>query len=90
MTQYELIVEIARKADITQKEAKAVLNATVSTITEHVSKGDKVCLYGFGTFQTKTRPAHTGLNPRTHEKVEIPERTRPIFLASKGFKDIVN
>ena len=36
-----------------------------------VKQGDKVALLGFGTFSVNERPARTGINPATKEKIQI-------------------
>ena len=54
-----------------------------------VSYTHLVSLVGFGTFETRERPARTGLNPRTKESIEIPATVVPAFKAGKGLKDAV-
>ena len=44
-------------------------------------KEDKVALIGFGTFSVAEKPARTGINPRTKEKIEIPARKAVKFKA---------
>jgi DNA-binding protein HU-beta len=51
--------------------------------------GDKVALVGFGTFETRERPARKGRNPRTKEEITIPATTAPAFKAGKALKDAV-
>ena len=40
-----------------------------------------VALIGFGTFSVAEKPARTGINPRTKEKIEIPARKAVKFKA---------
>ena len=44
---------------------------------------------GFGKFEVKSRPARTGVNPKTREKIQIPESKSPSFKAAKALKDAV-
>ena len=53
MNKEELVQEVAKKANVTQKEAAEVLNALVETVQITVAKGEKVTLVGFGTFELK-------------------------------------
>ena len=62
MNKEELVQEIAKKASVTQKEAAEVLGALIETIQKTVSKGKKVTLVGFGTFEARKRAARIGRN----------------------------
>ena len=90
MNKEELVQEISKKAKVTQKEAGEVLNALVDTIQKTVSKGKKVTLVGFGTFESRKRAARTGRNPQTGKEISIPAKTVPVFSAGKNFKTVVN
>ena len=90
MNKEELVQEISKKAKVTQKEAGEVLNALVETIQKTVSKGKKVTLVGFGTFESRKRAARTGRNPQTGKEISIPAKTVPVFSAGKKFKTAVN
>lgn len=90
MNKTELAAAVAAKAELSKKDAEAAVSAVIESITDALADGDKVSLIGFGTFDVKTRAARTGLNPRTKEKIEIPESKAPSFKAGKAFKDAVN
>ena len=89
MNKEELVQEISKKAKVTQKEAGEVLNALVDTIQKTVSKGKKVTLVGFGTFESRKRAARNGRNPQTGKEISIPAKTVPVFSAGKKFKELV-
>ena len=89
MNKEELVQEISKKAKVTQKDAGEVLNALVDTIQKTVSKGKKVTLVGFGTFEPRKRAARTGRNPQTGAAIKIPAKTVPVFSAGKRFKETV-
>ena len=90
MNKTELIAAVAAKAGLTKKDAERVINATFETITESLSKGDKVQVSGFGICEVRAREARTGRNPRTKETIQIPATCTPVFKASKALKDIVS
>lgn len=90
MNKEELVQEISKKANVTQKDATEVLNALMSTIEKTVSKGKKVTLVGFGTFEARKRAARTGRNPQTGAAIKIAAKTAPVFVAGKKFKEIVD
>ena len=90
MNKTELIAEVAEKAGLSKKDAEKALTAVVDSITAAVVKGEKVQLVGFGTFETKTRAAREGRNPRTGKTIKIAASKYPAFSAGKAFKDSVN
>jgi len=89
MNKGELVDAIATRAEWTKKDVSIVLDATIATIIEAVSSGDKVSLVGFGTFERRDRQAREGRNPKTGETMMIPATQVPAFSAGKGFKDRV-
>ncbi len=89
MNKGELVDQIAEKANVTKKEADAILSAAVESIMEAVAEGDKVTLVGFGTFERRDRQAREGRNPQTGQTISIPASKVPAFSAGKGFKDAV-
>ena len=89
MNKTELIAAIAAKAELSKKDAEKALNAAIDSITAALVEGDKVQLVGFGSFETKTREARTGRNPRTGEDIQIAASRTPAFKAGKALKDKV-
>ncbi|MBE9166767.1 HU family DNA-binding protein [Pleurocapsales cyanobacterium LEGE 06147] len=89
MNKGELVDQIAQRATVTKKQADAVLSAAIEAIMEAVSEGDKVTLVGFGSFERRHRKEREGRNPKTGEKMSIPETMVPAFSAGKLFKDKV-
>ena len=89
MNKTELIAAIAAKAELSKKDAEKALNATIDTITAALAEGEKVQLVGFGSFETKTREARTGRNPRTGENIEIAASRMPTFKAGQALKNKV-
>ena len=89
MNKAELINSVAATAEVSKKEAEAVITATLDAITAALKEGDKVQLVGFGSFEVKKRAAHIGRNPKTKESSEIPASVVPVFKAGKALKDAV-
>ncbi len=91
MNKSELIAALVEKAELSsKKDAEKVLNAFVDVVTESLTKGEKVQLIGFGTFDVKSRPARKARNPRTGEEIKIAASKAPAFKAGKALKDKVN
>ncbi|MCI2055945.1 MAG: HU family DNA-binding protein [Oscillibacter sp.] len=89
MNKAELINAVAASADVSKKDAEAVVSATLDAITAALVKGDKVQLVGFGSFEVKKRAARMGRNPKTKEAIKIPASKVPTFKAGKALKDEV-
>ena len=90
MNKGELVAALAAKTELSKKDSEAALNALVEVIGDTIAKGEKVQLIGFGTFESKARPARTARNPRTGEEVKIAASKAPAFKAGKALKDKVN
>jgi DNA-binding protein HU-beta len=71
MNKGELIEAIASEAKMTKAEAQRALDATITTISKALKKGDKVALIGFGSFSVAKRAARTGRNPQTGKEIKI-------------------
>lgn len=86
----ELIKSISERIDITQKEVDMVLSEFQDVVKETLTKGDKVQLVGFGTFEVVERAAREGRNPQTGEKMMFKSSKSPKFKVGKALKDAVN
>lgn len=89
MNKAELVADVADRAGLTKRDAEKAVNAVVDSIEGALTKGDKVSLVGFGTFEVRTRAARTGRNPRTGQSLEISSSKVPAFKAGKALKDTV-
>lgn len=90
MNKTELIAEVAKKADISRKDAEQAVTAMLNTIIEEVAEGREVRIVGFGTFECRERKERMGTNPHSLDKIVIPASKVPAFKAGKGFKDTVD
>lgn len=90
MNKSELINAVAVSAEVSKKEAEAVITAALDAITAALKEGDKVQLVGFGSFEVKKRAARVGRNPKTKETIEIPASRVASFKVGKALKDAVS
>ena len=90
MNKGELVAALAAKTELSKKDSEAALNGLIEVIGDTIAKGEKVQLIGFGTFESKERPARTARNPRTGAEVKIAASKAPAFKAGKALKDKVN
>lgn len=55
-----------------------------------LSEGQRIEIRGFGSFSLHHRPPRIGRNPKTGEKVPLPEKYVPHFKPGKELRDRVN
>ncbi len=90
MTKQEFVDAIARKTDLSRKDASKAVDAFLETVTESLKQGQDVTFTGFGKFSTQRRAARQGVNPRDpSQKVTIPAATVPKFSAGSSLKSAV-
>jgi len=81
---------MAKDAGITQKAADLALKAVVGAIHDSLKGSEaSIRIADLGTFKLSTRKARSGVNPRTGQKMQIPERVVPSFTAAKALKESV-
>ncbi len=89
MNKMQLVNEVAKRSGLTKKDAKSAVDAVFAAIKDALSKGQKVRLIGFGTFEVRKRESRKGKNPRTGQTITIPARKIPAFRASSDLKKAV-
>jgi DNA-binding protein HU-beta len=55
-----------------------------------LTRGKRVQITGFGTFEPRKRKRRKGRNPQTGTVIDIPASKVPAFSAGKALKDCVN
>ena len=93
MSKAEFIANIADAGDMSNAEAKRVVELVFGEIEnglKRAKKDGKFTIGTFGTFTISKRSARKGRNPRTGEAIQIAASKRPKFKAGKGLKDAVN
>ena len=90
MTKAELVARVAAKMPLTKKQTEVIVDLFLNSITDALSRGDKVELRGFGSFRIRQRRARQGRNPKTGDLVPIAAKRVPFFKAGKNLQEIVN
>ena len=85
----DLIAKVAETAELNKKQAALVVNTVFETISESLSKGEKVQIIGFGSFDVRERAERKGRNPQTGAELVIPASKVPGFKAGKALKEVV-
>ena len=71
-------------------QAKAALDAMLTTVGGALKDGQKVALIGFGTFQVVKKNARQGINPATKQKIKIAAKKVVKFKAGADLAKKVN
>ena len=90
MNKAELAEEVSGKTGLTKKVTQNVIDTVIEAIGDTLSRGEKVTLVGFGTFQVASRKARRGVNPRTRESINIPAKKVSKFVPGKILKEKID
>ena len=72
-----------------KKDLEKFTNIILNEIKRTLKRGDRVELRGFGVFFTNTQKASIRRNPKTGEKVNVPEKKTIHFkMAKEMFKKL--
>jgi nucleoid DNA-binding protein len=89
VTKVDLIKKIVAKTNKPTKDITEILNATLESIRDSLQNGNDVRLINFGVFSVRKSAAHSGINPHTREKMDVPEKMRVKFTPGKDLNDAV-
>jgi len=90
MNKAELVESVAEATGASKAAAAASVDAVLDSITKALTKGDKVALTGFGSFEVRNRAARTARNPQTGATIQVKASKAPAFKAGAGLKSAVN
>jgi len=91
MTKSELIARLAeRNPRLVARDADEAVNTMLDAMTEALSTGQRIEIRGFGSFALNYRPPRVGRNPKSGEKVQVPEKRVPHFKAGKELRERVD
>ena len=90
ITKAELVEQVAAQAGTDKTTAASVLKAFEETVLALVTKGEKVAMTGFISFEQVSKAATTARNPRTGETVKVKAKKAPKATIGATFKKTVN
>jgi integration host factor subunit beta len=91
MTKSELIAQLAvRFPQLVAKDADYAVKMILDAMTDALARGDRIEIRGFGSFALNYRPPRVGRNPKSGEKVHVPEKYVPHFKAGKELRERVD
>ena len=91
MTKSDLIARLAERCpQLVAKDADFAVKMILDAMSEALVKGDRIEIRGFGSFSLNYRPPRVGRNPKSGEKVDVPEKWVPHFKAGKELRERVD
>ena len=87
MTKRELIDEVIKVyTRFSRRDAEVMVNAVFDSMTEALSRDERIEVRGFGSFVVKHRQAREGRNPKTGEEIPISARRVVTFRPGQKLK----
>lgn len=90
MNKSELIEALATATEIPAREAGAVTQTILETMSTALIKGESIEIRGFGSFTVKEYASYFGRNPKTGEKIKVDPKKLPFFKVGKELREQVN
>ena len=89
MTKKEIVKTISEEIGLTQLKTKEIVQKTFDAIVETLVEDGRIELRNFGVFEVKRRAARKARNPRTGDKVFVPEKFVVTFKPGKEMEERV-
>lgn len=91
MTKSELINCLAeRYAQLVAKDADCAVKTILDAMADALVDGQRIEIRGFGSFSLNSRPPRVGRNPKSGDKVMVPEKRVPHFKPGKELRERVD
>jgi integration host factor subunit beta len=91
MTKSELIAKLAKHyPQLDAKDVEVVVKTILDAMISSLVNGRRIEICGFGSFEINHRPARIGRNPKSGEKVPVPEKYVPHFKAGRELRERVD
>jgi integration host factor subunit beta len=91
MTKSELVAQLAaRFPQLVLKDADFAVKTMLDAMSEALARGHRIEIRGFGSFGLNCRPSRVGRNPKSGEKVHVPEKHVPHFKPGKELRERVD
>jgi integration host factor subunit beta len=91
MTKSELIARLAQRyPQLVAKDAEYAVKMILDAMGQALLSGNRIEIRGFGSFGLNYRPPRIGRNPKSGEKVQVPDKSVPHFKAGKELRERVD
>ena len=91
MTKSELIERIVtHQGQLSSRDVELAIKTMLEQMAHALAAGDRIEIRGFGSFSLNYRPPRVGRNPKSGDKVSVPEKWVPHFKAGKELRERVD
>jgi len=89
VTKKEIVKTISEEIGMTQLKTKEIVQKTFDAIVTALVEERRIELRNFGVFEVKKRAARKARNPRTGQRVDVPEKYVVTFKPGKEMEERV-
>ena len=89
MTKKEIVKTISEEIGMTQLKTKEIVQKTFNAIVDTLVEEKRIELRNFGVFEVKKRAARKARNPRTGQRVDVPQKFVITFKPGKEMEEKV-
>jgi integration host factor subunit beta len=89
VTKKEIVKTISEKIGMTQLKTKQIVQQTFEAIVTALVEEGRIELRNFGVFEVKRRAARRARNPRTGQRVDVPQKFVVTFKPGKRMEEEV-
>ena len=90
MNKSDLIVDLAKEADIPLRKSEEIVNLVFETMSGSLVNGSRIEVRGFGSFEVREYRDYMGRNPKTGKKIAVGKKKLPFFKVGKELREKVD
>ena len=90
MNKSDLINVLAKKDNLTEKQAVDIVNLVFDGFTNELKKGGRIEVRGFGSFRVRQYKSYKGRNPKLGKIIEVKPKKLPFFKVGLELKKMVD
>lgn len=90
MNKSELIRAVAERGDLSMKVGKEAVDCIFDLLIQAILDDDRIEIRGFGSIMNKKYDAYVGRNPKSGDKINVPEKRLPFFKVGKELRQRVD
>jgi integration host factor subunit beta len=87
----ELVKVLKEKLpELQQRDVELAVNCILAQMSDAITKGERIEVRGFGSFDLRHRASRIGRNPKSGESLSLPAKVRVHFKPGKEMRDRVD
>ncbi len=87
VTKRDLVQRISENTGVQQQKAKEVIQQFLDAIIQELASGNRLEFRDFGVFEPKAKAARMARNPRTGDRIAVPEKVTVKFKSGRMMKE---